>query len=55
MFRSPDPAVEAAGSKPGPSSVTVNMTCPWSPARLILTADPGACLVAFWSASTQQK
>jgi hypothetical protein len=55
MFRSPEPGAVAAGSKPGPSSVTVNVTCPRSPARLIRTADPGACLTALWSASTQQK
>ena len=55
MFCSPDPAGTAAGSKPGPSSVTVNVTCPRSPARLIRTADPGACRAAFCRASTQQK
>src|SRR6266516_292832 len=45
MFRSPDPAAGAAvaaGSKPGPSSVPVNRTCPPSSARLTRTADPGA-------------
>ena len=39
----------------GPSSVTLNTTCPSSSARLTRTADPGACLAAFCSASMQQK
>ena len=49
------PGRRVGGSKPGPSSVTSNSgPCPVS-ARLIRTADPGACRAALCRASTQQK